>query len=138
MSRNITFHIVSNSDANLDLIYPEFKEDFLNPKIHVPELKKKYDLSVARYNHLRNRVLDETGLKEKPTLKGGRNYTITASRYIIKHKHGKCTIYKTVDKYKKSFGTYPDFETAQHVRDKLVECDWDEKVASELKRKYSK
>ena len=138
MSRDVTFHIVSNSDENLDLIYPEFREDFLNPKIHVPELKKKYDLSVARYNHLRNKVLDETGLKDKPTLKGGRNYTITEKRYIIQHKHGKCTIYKTVDKYKRSFGTYPDFETAQYVRDKLVECDWDENVALELRKKYSK
>lgn len=136
MTEGVTFRIIENADANLDLIYPEFKKDFLNPKIHVPELKEKYDLSVAKYNHLREQVLKETGLIEKPTLKGGRNYEITSRRYIICHKSGKCTIYKTVDKYKKSFGTYPDFETAKIVRDKLVECEWDPVEALRLKKQY--
>lgn len=136
MSKKLTFRLVENSDAHLDLIYDDFKVDFLNPKCHVPELKKKYDLSVSKYNYLRGKVLKETGLQEKPTLKGGRHYTITDKRYIIKHNHGKCTIYKTVDGYKKSFGTYPDFETAKIVRDKLVDCNWDMKTALELKKQY--
>ena len=136
MSR-VNFHIVENSDDHLDEIYEEFKEDFLNPKFHVPELKKKYDLSPSKYKTLRSRVLTETGLKEKPTLKGGCNYTITERRYIIKHRHGKCTIYKTIDGYKKSFGTYPDFETAKHVRDILVDNNWDEKIARDLRKEYS-
>lgn len=136
MSEIVNFRFIDNSDANLDLIYDEFKKDFLNPSIHVPELKKKYDLSVSKYKYLRGQVLEETGLPEKPTLKGGRHYKITESRYIIKHKHGKATIYKTVDGYKRSFGTYPDFETAKIVRDKLVECNWDDKTALELKKQY--
>lgn len=136
MSSEVNFRLIENADANLDLIYEEFKQDFLNPKCHVPELKNKYDLSVAKYKYLRNRVLDETGLKEKPTSKGGRHYTVTDRRYIICHKTGKCTIYKTIDKYKKSFGTYPDFETAKIVRDKLVECNWDKNEALRLKEKY--
>ena len=136
MSNEVNFRIIENADGDLDLIYNEFKKDFLNPKFHVPELKKKYDLSVAKYKHLRGKVLNETGLIEKPTLRGGRNYTITNKRYIICHKTGKCTIYKTVNKYKKSFGTYPDFETAKLVRDKLVECDWDPEEASRLKKQY--
>ena len=48
-----TFRIVENSDKNLDEIYPEFKKDFLDPDLPVKDLKKKYDLSVARYRHLR-------------------------------------------------------------------------------------
>lgn len=132
-----TFRIVENSDKNLDEIYPEFKKDFLDPDLPVKDLKKKYDLSVARYRHLREKVLEETGLQEKPSRRGGRHYTVTENRYIVQHKHGKCTIYKTIDRYKKSFGTYPDFTTAKYVRDKLVQYDWDETVASDLKRKYS-
>lgn len=138
IKEKVNFRIVENADANLDIIYPQFKEDFLNPRIHVPELKEKYDLSVAKYKYLRGRVLEETGLPEKPTLKGGRHYVITDSRYIIKHKSGKCTIYKTVDGYKKSFGTYPDFETAKIVRNKLVDCNWDMTEAAQLKKQYHK
>lgn len=137
MREEVNFRIIENSDDHLEDIYPEFKEDFLNPKFHVPELKQKYDLSPSKYKQLRGRVLSETGLKEKPTITGGRNYTITEKRYIIKHKHGKCTIYKTINGYKKSFGTYPDFKTAKHVRDILVENDWDEKIAKDLKKEYS-
>ena len=137
MREEVTFRFVDNSDAHLNELYPSFKVDFLNPNCHVPDLKQKYDLSASKYKYLREKVLKETGLKEKPTLRGGRNYTITDKRYIIQHKHGKCTIYKTIDGYKKSFGTYPDLETAQLVRDRLVECEWDEVVALELKKEYS-
>lgn len=133
----VNFRIVENSNDNLEEIYSEFKQDFLNPTIKVADLKSKYDLSHAKYKHLREKVFDETGLNQKPCRIGGPHFPITEKRFIKEYSNGKCIIYKTVNGVKKSFGTYDDLETAQYVRDRLVESDWDEELGRDLKKEYS-
>lgn len=132
----VSFNIIEGNDDWMN-IYPEFKEDFLDESVHVAELKRKYDLSHGKYDYLRKKVLKETGLQEKPIKLGGRNFTFKEGRYIVQDKKGTCRIYKTINYVKTSFGSYPDYETAKIVRDKLVECNWDKKTAKELKEKYS-
>ena len=132
----VSFNLIEGNDDWIS-VYPEFKKDFLDVNVHVPELKQKYDLTHGKYNYLRKRVLDETGLAEKPVKLGGRNLAFKEGRFIVKDKKGTCRIYKTINRVKISFGSYPDFETAKIVRDKLMECNWDMKIADELKEKYS-
>lgn len=136
-NKELNFRVVESSSNEIEDIYEEFKKDFLNPKMSVIEIKKKYDLGRAQYKHLRLQVLDETGLQEKPSLRGGRNLTIRDSRYIVIHKNGTATIFKSINKIKKNFGRYPNFESACLVRDKLVEENWNEDLAEKLKKKYS-
>ena len=132
----VNFRIVENPQDNLDEIYPEFKEDFLDETVLVADLKKKYSLSNSRYKTLRDRVFNETGLTQKPCKMGGREFPLKKTSFIKKYRNGRCIIYKTVNGVKKSFGTYEDLETAQLVRDKLIESNWDDDVAEELKKKY--
>lgn len=132
----VSFNLIEGNDDWIS-VYPEFKKDFLDVNVHVPELKQKYDLTHGKYNYLRKRVLDETGLEEKPVKLGGRNLAFKEGRFIVQDKKGTCRIYKTINRVKTSFGSYPDFETAKIVRDKLMECNWDMKIADELKEKYS-
>lgn len=131
----VSFKIVEGNDDWLN-VYPMFKEDFLDVNVKVDDLKKKYGLTHGKYNHLRKQVLKETGLIEKPVVNGGRKLTHKESRFIIKNKKGTCRICKTINSIKTSFGTYPDFETAKIVRDKLVESNWDTILAEELKKEY--
>jgi len=132
----VSFNIIDGNDDWMN-VYPEFKKDFLDDNIYVPELKQKYNLTHGKYDYLRKKVLDETGLVEKPVKLGGRNLTFKEGRFIVKDKKGTCRIYKTINRVKTSFGTYPDFETAKIVRDKLVECNWDSGVAADLKEEYA-
>lgn len=132
----VSFNLVDGNDDWIN-VYPEFKKDFLNELVRVSDLKKKYDLSNGKYNYLRKQVLEETGLVEKPAKLGGKNLAFKESRFIVQDKKGTCRIYKTLNYVKVSFGTYPDFETAKKVRDKLLESNWDMELAAELKEKYS-
>lgn len=131
----VTFRFVENKDP-MD-IYNVFKEDFLNPHIHVPELRKKYDLSPSNYNYLRKQVLNETGLAEKPFVADSARYRADPLLYLTKNKNNSYRIYKVVDGVKTYFGTYKDLETAQKVRDKLIKYNWDKDKAEDLKKKYS-
>lgn len=132
----VSFNLIEGNDDWIN-VYPDFKADFLDETVNVSDLKKKYGLSNGKYKYLREQVLDETGLQEKPIKLGGRNLAFKEGRFIVRDKKGTCRIYKTIDRVKISFGTYPDFETAKLVRDKLVECKWDKKIAAQLKEKYS-
>ena len=133
----VNFRIIENPNENLDEIYNDFKEDFLNPDFKVAELREKYDLSSAKYKHLRGMVFEETGLTQKPCHFGGPHLPITERRFIKEYRNGKCIIYKTIDGVKKSFGTYADLESAKYVRDLLVKYNWDEDVARDLKLHHS-
>ena len=132
----VNYNIVENNDSYLNMIYESFKEDFINPNITVKELKDRYDLSTRKYNQLREKVLNETNLENKPYINKGPANMITEDRYIFFNNHGRCSICKTVNGVKKSFGTYKDYETAQEVRDILIQDNWDDDIALELKKEY--
>lgn len=127
------FHIVENPTHYVD--YESFKKDFLNPNIKVRELREKYDLSPSDYKEYRDRVLSETNLVRKPAYYG-RDITIQNEPYITRRCDGYDVV-KYFDRKYKFFGKYKDLGTARLVRDKLIECDWDEDVAEELKKKYT-
>ena len=126
------FHIVEGVKPDVD--YESFKKDFLDPNQKVDDIKEKYNLSPSDYMEYRNRVLDETGLSKKPAFYG-RDITIKDETYITRRYNGY-DVFKHINGKYKFFGKYKDLGTARLVRDKLLECDWDEEVAEELKKKY--
>lgn len=126
------FRIVEGFKPDVD--YESFKKDFLDPNQKVDDIKEKYNLSPSDYMEYRNRVLDETGLPKKPAFYG-RDITIKDETYITRRYNGY-DVFKHIGGKYKFFGKYKDLGTARLVRDKLLECDWDEDVAEELKKKY--
>ena len=60
----VSFRVIENYQPSVD--YDEFKKDFLNPSIRVPELKEKYGLSKGEWRDYRQRVLDDEGITRKP------------------------------------------------------------------------
>ncbi|MBR0369215.1 MAG: hypothetical protein IJH63_00660 [Methanobrevibacter sp.] len=118
-------------------IYEEFKKDFINPEVKVSVIKEKYDLSPSQYRDLKNRVLTDTGLTMKPSKCGYGNIVENKDKYIAYTKSAY-VIYKTFeDGHRKSYGSYDSIETARFVRDKLVENNWDDELAVNLKNKYA-
>lgn len=126
------FNIVEKVSPVVD--YESFKKDFLNPNIKVNDLKEKYNLAPSDYKEYRDRVLSETNLVRKPAFYG-RDITIEDETYITRRYNGY-DVFKHINGKYKFFGKYKDLGTARLVRDKLIECNWDEKVAEELKKKY--
>ena len=135
----INFNLVESSSNEIDEIYPTFKKDFLNPMMTVERIRKKYGIGKSQYKYLRQKVLNETNLKRKPTLRGGRRLVLEDSKYLVHHLNGTCSVFKkNEDGYMQSYGKYPSFGIAVYVRDKLIESYWDEDLARELKKEYSK
>ena len=135
----MNFRIVEDGDdaEYLNKIYPRFKKDFLNPEIKVNELREKYNLTQLRYLYLREKVLTETGLTEKPASTGGRRLGFTQNTFITQNKNGKYCIYKNINGFKQYFGSYNNLDTARKVRDILMENNWDSGLYSKLQKKYS-
>lgn len=120
--------------------YEEFKEDFLNCFMKIDEIKEKYGLTKSEFKEYRQRVLDETGLKRKPTYTYSSIHFFGGAEYIQKKSNGYIvvkTFNNSRDGYStKYFGRYPDYETAKMVRDKLIESNWDERLGTYLKEEY--
>lgn len=135
------FTISSRTPPEVD--YEEFKKDFLDCFVSVDELKEKYGLTNSEFKVYRQRVLDDTGLKRKPTYSyrpirffGQANCGYRQNAEFIQEKNNGFIISKTTDGHTKYFGRYRDYETAQIVRDKLLESNWDENVGTYYKNKY--
>lgn len=136
----VNFRIVECNEKNdLEGIYSEFKEDFLNPNITVSRLYSKYGLSYRKYSLLRERVLEETGLSKKPskTMKNTSTSIITDNTYIRQYKSGYYYILKKINGKRHHFGYYNDLDTVRFVRDELIEHDWDIGYHDFLREKYN-
>ena len=137
MSEKVNFRIVENPRVGID--YENFKKDFLNPHISKDELIEKYELTMGRYMDYRARVKEETGLSKKPFIyNGGRSNSLGSGSEYIRKINGYYTVVKTFKYNAKNYGSFDDYETAVMVRDKLVESNWDETLAFELKQKYGR
>ena len=132
-----TFNLIENYEPNVD--YEDFKRDFLNPLILKQELREKYSISNRVYGELRDRVLEDTGLKRKPNCTHRTQYIpskAVESEYI--QKVGECyTLNKTIDNISYYFGRYSDYGTAKMVRDRLIESNWDINLGMELRYLYA-
>lgn len=115
--------------------YEEFKEDFCNCFMTIPEIKEKYNLTNSEFAEFRKRVLEDTGLKKKPTYTYRPVHFFESDTYIQKKNNGYIIVRKFMG-HAKYFGRYVNYDIAKMVRDKLVECDWDESVAMVLMEKY--
>lgn len=133
----MNFKVIENHNI-LDN-YNEFKQDYLNPRINVQTIKKKYDLSTKKYNTLRKKVYNETGIKTKPfkTMKNKTTKLINNKTYIHPYKEDKYFIQKKINGKRKSFGIYKDIDTAIKVRNILIKNNWDTRIAEKLKKQYS-
>ena len=140
------FRIIENYHAEVD--YDSFKEDFLNPYMCVDEIKNKYGMTNSDWKEYRSKVLEDTGLKRKPSYTYGKlhyihdkygtgNYIHNGKAEYIQKKTNGYIIVKKWGKNAKYYGRYKDYDTAKYVRDKLVECDWDYTIGVQLMDKYS-
>lgn len=147
MSEAVEFHIVENySDEDK---FPAFREDFINSKLTVKELRDKYNLSRAVYCNFRDRIFNEAGDSsfiafKRRTQTGGRpkrerrKFNLSGG-FVKINPMGNCTVFrsKRKDSPQRSYGTYPDFKTAEDVMYKLMEHNWDVQLASELIKEYA-
>ena len=136
------FNIIEGHSVELD--YGEFKDDFLNPYFLAKDVRKKYGLSIKQYTIYREQVLNETGLTRKPTKNQYRILEELPSDFKhfctqhISECNGLYIIRKSINYSMKYYGRYEDYDTAVMVRDKLIECNWDDEVAKDLKTIYGK
>lgn len=133
--KRLNFRIVevSESDRDFNCTYDEFKEDYLNPRYSVPELKKKYDIPPYLYREWSAKIREEEGISRKPCLY--QQPLTSPNMHLYKLKDG-WGIHKKIDGKMKYFGRYHELETARMVRNKLVEARWDDELALELSNKY--
>ena len=123
----VEFRVIEGG-TDYDAFYLDFKRDFLNPKVTMEDLMKKYKISRNRYNKLRQMVFDETGLVRKPQrYRGNRPY--------INVKDGKWAIIKMLDGAKVHFGSYDNLDTAMKIRDELQKVNWDKEQLAEIREK---
>ena len=123
----VEFRVIEGG-TDYDAFYLDFKRDFLNPKVTMEDLMKKYKISRNRYNKLRQMVFDETGLVRKPQRYRG-------SRPYINVKDGKWAIIKMLDGAKVHFGSYDNLDTAMKIRDELQKVNWDKEQLAEIREK---
>ena len=136
------FKIIENyRDESVDEY--AFEKDYLNPNLTVPDLKKKYDLSQSQYNGLAEKVREKHNLLTKPHLRLWSDRLaptfngkfIYDMRYIRKWNHSY-SIQKVIDGEKHNCGMFPDLETAQKVRDHLIDCGWDLDEFNRIKEEW--
>ena len=115
-------------------IYEDFKLDYISPNITVKEMMEKYNLSKNQYEHLRNKVAEETGINRK----------ISKQKFFIKFTHysrfidyqkstGKYRVTKVIMGKKTHFGVYDDLDTAVYVRDTLEANNWSNETYKDLR-----
>lgn len=117
------FRVVEQKSKNLEELYPLFKKEFLNPHTHVKDVKETLQLTNSEYKHLRNRIIDETGLDVKPNPYNPTGYYDYPNKYI--HKSKNCYVIKKDRTY---YGRFSSLKDAQLVRDELIKNNWNKKI----------
>lgn len=118
------FRIIENSASDVDM--EELEKDYLDPKMEVKDICRKYDISRNRYNKLRKEIVKKTGVTHKPTLIGGRDIRYNKLKHIHKIElSGKYRLTAYKDGKIHFYGNYDTLEIARNVRDLLMEHDWD-------------
>ena len=119
----MNFKVVEQKTKNLEEIYPLFKKEFLNPHTHVKDVKETLQLTNSEYRHLRNQIINETGLDVKPNPYNPTGYYDYPNKYIHKANTGY-----VIKKDRTYYGRYSTLKEAQRVRDKLIKNNWDTKI----------
>lgn len=130
----MNFTIVENPPFEID--YPAFKQDFLNPFMSAKAIKEKYNLSPAKWNEQRKKVLDEEGISRKPHKNQIDRFMLDSATEYIRTVSNGYVIVKWFNCKAKYYGRYADFDTAMMVRNKLVESNWNDDLARYLKLQY--
>ena len=136
-----TFRIIENPIDEIDMT--AFEKDYLDPTLNAKDLRKKYSIGIFRYSSLAKEVREKHGLFKKPyqfKCADGSSPTFNGKflsnrRYIRKWRN-TYSIQKTINGEKHTCGVFHDLETAQEVRDYLLNCDWDIDEFNRLKDKY--
>ena len=116
----VTFTIVEKSD---DFDYDSFEKDYMSESYSKQELMDKYGLSNAQYHSKVKWVKHFSNYEEKQDDSMKYIY-YNKDKFVIQHQGVYC-------------GRYTDLETAQIVRDILVEYDWKEEMIRECMKLYS-
>lgn len=114
-------------EENDTLNYEEFKQDYINKKISVQEIRDKYHLGMSRYKNLAREVREETGAyRSNKSNKNPKYYCRRKNSFIIqKRLNGECI----------SFGQYKNETTTKKMVELLKGSDWDRTRVLEFKEK---
>lgn len=129
----MNYRIIEGEDNSLYDKYHNFKKAFLDKENTIEDLRRMFDLSYNDYDKLRVKVLNETGLKQKPRQRLSDTRLVADNTYIYNIK-GKFHVIKTINQRQSTYGRYLDFETAKKVRDKLIECNWDKEMINDIEK----
>ena len=122
----VNFRIIDGDKWNSKVDYEQLKLDYLNPSISVKEILKKHNISRGEYYRQRKIIVEETGVKIKPSYNGGTSQIVDVMRYITQDPLSqKYRVQKYIDGMLRHYGRYKDLEEAIRVRDALIEHDWD-------------
>lgn len=134
-TKDIVFHLIENYEEDLDSIYEDFKQDYLNKKIKTVEIKQKYGLTQRPYRKLINRVKEETGFKRNDGC-GNKSKPVTNTHKLPMfiyfsprvYGHDKYSIQKNVNGVVEYFGLYPSLELAVQAVERLKQVNWDKNL----------
>lgn len=134
-TKDIVFHLIENYEEDLDSIYEDFKQDYLNKKIKTVEIKQKYGLTQRPYRKLINRVKEETGFKRNDGC-GNKSKPVTNTHKLPMfiyfsprvYGHDKYYIQKNVNGVVEYFGLYPSLKLAVQDVERLKQVNWDKNL----------
>lgn len=127
------FRIVEDTSEFRD-IYEYVKQDYLDPKVRVSDILKKYNISNKNYQRIRKEIIEETGVTRKPMDYDFDEHWRHETRFISQVKTTKkFKVVKVMNGKYHHFGVYDDLKTALEVRDILEEANWDKEVYKKLR-----
>jgi len=120
------FRIIDGDKWESDIDFEQLKLDYLNPKITVPQLIKKHNITRGEYQRQRKRIVEETGVPRKPSTHGGRLKTYNSEDNITYDSLAKkFRVSKYINGMLRHFGRYDTLQEAERVRNVMVDHDWD-------------
>ena len=99
----------------------DFIIDFCDKRINGWKMQEKYKITGRQYRLLTDYLNKE--IRVKP-----RSYKSPQRKYIYRDKYGSFVVRKRVDGVFKFYGAFRKLDDAIEMRDKLIECDWDENM----------
>ena len=121
------FNLIEGTERESQM-YEAFKQDYIENKLSLKEIQRKYDIGATKCSRLSRKVREETDYVGRANdHKYYRSYTTqTGEEHFIVLKYAN-------EKYQ-YYGTYQNEKDVQRIVEKLRECNWDKSRIEEIEK----
>ena len=129
----MNFNIVENYSHEHK--FDDFKEDYLDG-MNKTDLCRKYEISPRIWYEWKERLPARKHSRSRRPY-SPRLRTPCKDYEFRRNEYGNVAVYRRVNRYAYSYGTYPSMRIAEKVLKSLKESDWDIDVAVDLIKRYA-